>query len=142
MQREFLPTLVDAFPEAQFVIATHSPFIVSSVRNASVYAFDVEDETIVPGAVAEDLSASRNAVVTSAIDLGDRTSAGEVLRKVLGVPITVPIWAERELDEIVEPFKGRDFSSADIRQLHAALVERGLDDFLPDAVARAAERNA
>ena len=33
MQRTFLVNLMEAFPKAQFVVATHSPFIVSSVKD-------------------------------------------------------------------------------------------------------------
>jgi hypothetical protein len=142
MQREFLPALVGAFPEAQFIIATHSPFIVSSIRGAKVYAFDLEDKGILPSSIAEDLSSSHNSVVTVPIDLNDRTSASEVLRQVLGVPITVPIWAEQELEEVLQKFRGREFSAEDIRELQSDLLARGLNDFLPDAVARAAIKNA
>lgn len=138
MQRELLPALVDAFPAAQFVIATHSPFVVSSVKEASVYAFDVER----PGteAIAEDLSSVRNSVVVSQVNLADRTSAGEILRQVLGVPVSVPIWAERELDEVLEGFKDGKFTPADLRRLQEELQKRGLGEFLPDLVARAFER--
>ncbi|MBZ9711161.1 AAA family ATPase [Mesorhizobium sp. ESP7-2] len=142
MQREFLPALVNAFPEAQFIVATHSPFVVSSVRHAKVYAFDIKDSEEREGAIAEDLSASSNTVITIPVNISDRTSASEILRQVLGVPITVPIWAEHELDVVLQKYKGKSFGAGDIRELQKDLSERGLDDFLPDVVARAAQRNA
>jgi len=142
MQREFLPALVSAFPKAQFIVATHSPFIVSSVRHAKVYAFDVKNRDELEGAIAEDLSSVSNAVVAIPIDIADRTNASEILQQVLGVPITVPIWAEHELDAVVQNYKGKEFSAEDIRALQKDLNERGLADFLPDVVARAAQRNA
>lgn len=142
MQREFLPALVSAFPKAQFIVATHSPFIVSSVRHAKVYAFDVKNSDEIEGAIAEDLSSANNAVVTIPIDIGDRTNASEILQQVLGVPITVPIWAEHEIDAVAKSYKGKTFTADDIRNLHNDLSERGLADFLPDVVARAAQRNA
>ncbi|WP_461381785.1 AAA family ATPase [Devosia indica] len=142
MQREFLPALVNAFPEAQFIVATHSPFIVSSVRHAKVYAFDVNNTEDLDRPIAEDLSSAHNAVVTIPIDIADRTNASEILQQVLGVPITVPIWAEQELEAVVHNYRGREFSAEDIRSLQADLKNRGLGDFLPDVVARAAQRNA
>lgn len=142
MQREFLPALVSAFPEAQFIIATHSPFIVSSVRHAKVYAFDVRNNGDLYESIAEDLSSAHNAVVTIPINIADRTSASEILQQVLGVPVTVPIWAEHELESVVQNYRGKEFTAEDIRDLQEELKSRGLGDFLPDVVARAAQRNA
>jgi energy-coupling factor transporter ATP-binding protein EcfA2 len=142
MQREFLPALVGAFPEAQFIVATHSPFVVSSVRDASVYAFDVDRSYRDATPISEDLSSVRNAVITKKIDITDRKSASEILRQVLGVPITVPIWIEQELDSILQNYRTNAFTADDIQSIHAELVERGLGDFLPDIVARAAGRDA
>jgi len=142
MQREFLPALVSAFPECQFVVATHSPFVVSSVKESAVYAFDVADQHFRGSSIAEDLSASTNAVITKRVDISDRARSSEILRDVLGVPISVPIWAEQELDEILSKFSDADFSSQDIQAIHRELNQRGLSDFLPDIIARAAGRNA
>lgn len=140
MQREFLPALVDAFDDAQFVIATHSPFMVNSVRDARVYAFDVvaPDE---PN-VADDLSGARNAVVTIPVSLADRTSADEVMRKVLGVPVTVPIWAEKTLEAVAREFGGEGLSKEVVGRIRAALQAQGLEEYLPQAVAEAAARHA
>jgi len=37
MQKEIMPILVKLFPRIQFVVATHSPFILSSLSNAVIY---------------------------------------------------------------------------------------------------------
>lgn len=37
LQYEFMPILVEFFPNIQFIIATHSPAIVSSLKNAVTY---------------------------------------------------------------------------------------------------------
>jgi predicted ATPase len=44
MQREFLPSLAIAFPKFRFVIATHSPFIISSHYDSSVYGLMFGDD--------------------------------------------------------------------------------------------------
>ena len=45
LQKEILPILTKLFPNIQFVITTHSPFILSSVDNAVIY--DLENKTLV-----------------------------------------------------------------------------------------------
>ncbi|WP_164446657.1 AAA family ATPase, partial [Pseudomonas viridiflava] len=37
LQRKVLLFLTEAFPNIQFIITTHSPFVVSSVNNAVIY---------------------------------------------------------------------------------------------------------
>ncbi len=36
-QKRVLPFLIEAFPNLQFIVATHSPFVVSSIESAVVY---------------------------------------------------------------------------------------------------------
>ena len=45
LQKKILPILTALFPNIQFVITTHSPFILSSLDNAIIY--DLENETLV-----------------------------------------------------------------------------------------------
>ncbi|MCB0544094.1 MAG: AAA family ATPase, partial [Saprospiraceae bacterium] len=44
LQKKILPFLVDFFPKLQFIVTTHSPFILSSVSNATIC--DLERRTI------------------------------------------------------------------------------------------------
>ena len=37
LQQIILPCFVKAFPNAQFIVATHNPFIISSVKHSFVY---------------------------------------------------------------------------------------------------------
>ncbi|WP_342323150.1 AAA family ATPase [Kosakonia sp. BYX6] len=39
-QREFLPRLVDVFPNLQFIVSTHSPFILQSVKEGELIDLD------------------------------------------------------------------------------------------------------
>ncbi len=80
MQRTLLPSLALAFPNAKFVVATHSPFIISSFRDANVYAL---------------FHGATNGV--EAQQLTDKElsgSASSVLREILGLETTMPVWAE------------------------------------------------
>lgn len=45
LQKEILPILTKFFPNIQFIITTHSPFILSSLDNAVIY--DLENKTLV-----------------------------------------------------------------------------------------------
>ena len=46
LQKKIVPILMELFPNIQFVLTTHSPFILNSTPNAVVY--DLETHTLVP----------------------------------------------------------------------------------------------
>ncbi len=57
LQKNILPFLTTFFPNVQFIVTTHSPFVLQSISNAVIY--DLENKTLV-----EDLSAySWNGIV-------------------------------------------------------------------------------
>lgn len=45
LQKKILPVLTEVFPNIQFVITTHSPFVLSSIDNSIIY--DLENKTLV-----------------------------------------------------------------------------------------------
>lgn len=62
LQRKILPFLIDFFPGLQFIVTTHSPFVLTSVQNATVV--DLEKKII-----TTDLSSySYNAIIESYFD--------------------------------------------------------------------------
>lgn len=88
MQRMLLPRLAKAFPNCRFIVATHSPFIVSSFRNAHVIALTKN--------AAEKFEAQR-------VDITDISGTpNEVLREILDVASNLPVWVEREIDRIID----------------------------------------
>src|SRR5262249_16599562 len=42
MQREIIPGLLRSFPASQFVVATHSPHVVTVVQDSAVYVLDYD----------------------------------------------------------------------------------------------------
>lgn len=42
-QREFLPKLINVFPNIQFIVTTHSPFIIQSVKSGKLVDLDQPD---------------------------------------------------------------------------------------------------
>lgn len=45
LQKEILPILTELFPKLQFIITTHSPFVLSSLDSAVIY--DLENKKLV-----------------------------------------------------------------------------------------------
>lgn len=137
LQRELMPRLLSAFPDVQFIIATHSPFMVSSVKDAGVYAlrykdFDLEDEL---GHSFESSAASR--VESIRLDSIKRAAtANEILREVLGVPATMPSWAHQEVRAILDDFQDRDLNEESIAALRKNLEDRGFEELYPEALAK------
>jgi len=131
MQRSIIGTLLEAFPNTQFITATHSPFIVSSVRNSAVYVLRHSESLAVE---------SPQSIVTSEKleNVNKSGTASEVLRGVLGVPVTMPIWAEAEIESIASEFDINALDAASIAALRARLGAAGLGDYYADALARMA----
>ena len=50
LQKEILSLLVQMYPKIQFIVSTHSPFILSSIDNAVI--FDLENTTLVSDGLA------------------------------------------------------------------------------------------
>lgn len=51
LQKKILPLLVQMYPRIQFIVSTHSPFILSSIDNAVI--FDLENKTLVSDGLAD-----------------------------------------------------------------------------------------
>lgn len=120
MQRELLPNLSKAFPSTQFIIATHSPFIVTSSPEARVFVlvFDEDHHITSEHLETADLSGTAN----------------QTLREILGVPITVPIWVEDRLSKIVEKYRDKELTPDLLQQLKQDMVNNNLGFLLPEAL--------
>ena len=122
LQRSVLPSLVKSFPEAQFVVATHNPFIVSSVADSNVYVLDY--------------TADRK-VVSNPLDLINKAgSSNEILRDVLGLSNAMPLWVEDKVDEIVHKYSTADLNESVLLNIRAEMSEVGLGDLFSEAVTR------
>lgn len=119
LQKSLMPSLMKAFPNVMFIVASHSPFIVTSVPSAHVY-------------VLEQL---QGAVESSRLDTSKARTADETLRRVLGVDSTLPLWAEDRLNLVLDRYLSMDLSSESLDALRAELSELGLDEEFPMAAA-------
>lgn len=120
LQREIMPSLLRAFPGVQFIVATHSPFVVTSTAESAVYALEI----------------GRNRrIITRELDYANKAaSADETLRNVLGVSSTVPQWAEQVFDGIVDRYANQPLNEVSLRQLRSELKQHGLLKDFPQAV--------
>lgn len=125
MQRSILPNLISAFPNIQFIVTTHSPLIVGSVKNSNVYAFRhkrIDDTKVVK-------------VYNEKLDLVNKAkTATEVLNEVLGVPFTMPLWVESKLNEIISKYTKQGVSEDTFDKMRAELKDIGLEDLMPEAI--------
>lgn len=129
MQRSLLNDFVKAFPKAQFIVVTHSPFVVSSIRDSNVYALKYENFK------DKDSDKIIKKVVSHKLDLNQKAAtASEILRDVLGVPVTLPKWADDELQKICSVFTVEDITVEGLSRLRNELNQSGLGEFYPEAL--------
>ena len=127
LQRDIMPSLLRAFPTVQFVVSTHSPFVVTSSEDSAVYALDFNED---------------RRIISRQLDYANKAaSADETLRNVLGVPSTMPGWAEQRFAEIVSRYSGRSLDEAGVVELRAELNRNGLATEFPQAIIRATEED-
>lgn len=119
VQRSFMPALLRAFPNVRFVVATHSPFVVTADADAFIYALERDGS----GHVRSRRLDSVNAAATS----------DETLTKVLGLDSPLAIWAERDVAEAVSDLPINP-TVEDLRRLQWRLESLGLGDQFPAAI--------
>lgn len=141
MQRSLMRRLLGTFPQAQFIIATHSPFMVSSVRDSNVYVLrymSTETGELEGGEKVMPSDTSR--VVSLKLDTINKAgNASEILREVLGVPATIPEWVEEGLADVVTRYRERQITRETLSDLRGELAQLGYDDLYPDALAALTE---
>ncbi len=128
MQRTLLPNLLKAFPNVQFVVATHNPFMVSSVPDSNVYVLKYND---------------KNKVESINLDsINKAGSSNDILREVLGIPSTIPTWVENKLTCIIERFANMDISEQNFSLLREEMAGIGLDKLIPETIVKVVERES
>ena len=137
MQRTLMRRLLKAFPKAQFIVATHSPFMVSSVSDSNIYVLryvNTETEEVLSG---EQISASElTRVISQELDTVNKAgNASEILREVLGVKATIPEWVEDDIAGIVARYREREITRDTLSDLRNELAGLGYEVLYPDALA-------
>ncbi|WMN06900.1 AAA family ATPase [Marivirga arenosa] len=124
MQREMLPNFLKAFPEVQFIVSTHSPLIIGSVKDSNVYALRyVENEE------------GEFKVKSTLLDLENKAkNATEILNEILGVSFTMPIWVENSLNDIINKHSSKEMTEQVFDDMRKELKEIGLENLMPLAI--------
>jgi predicted ATPase len=118
MQRVLLPNLAAAFPDYHFIVATHSPFIVTSNPEAKIYAL---------------LYDHNQKVVSREIDSSNlAASPEEVLREILDMPSTLPIWVERKISEVLTKHESNPDEKEKVAAIYKDLQDAKVASFLKD----------
>jgi predicted ATPase len=128
MQKSLLPSFLKAFPDIQFIIATHSPLIVSSVENSNVYVLNYND---------------RKRIVSTYLDrINKAGSSNDILREALGLSSTMPLWAEDALQKIIQKYAGMEFNDDNLKSLRTEMMNLGFDKVIPETIATISSQNA
>jgi len=141
MQRTLLTNLLAAFPLAQFIVATHSPFMVSSVQDSAVYAlrYTAIESDRLQDDIEENLKTSK-LVFSEKLDVVNRAgNAAEILRDVLGVAVTVPLWVEDKLASLVNEYRNKELNVENLNELRSRMTELGFGEMYPAALAGVVE---
>ena len=141
MQRSLMRHLLTAFPKAQFIIATHSPIIVSSVRESNVFVLKyVSTETGEVDSGEQVLSSETSRVRSMKLDTINKAgNASAILREVLGVNATIPEWVEEELANVVARYREKDISQDVLTEFRRELSQIGCEELYPNALAALTE---
>jgi hypothetical protein len=122
LQQTLLPHLLKAFPTAQFIVATHNPLIITSVPESQIYVLIYNDQ---------------RAVESRTLDFVNKAaSANEVLRDVLGLPFTVPVWVKERVDSVVRKYQDRQIDRGQLESLRAEMAQLGFDHLIPQTIGR------
>lgn len=118
MQREFLTLLRQAFPKFKFIISSHSPFVISSDPHASVYALVYNNE---------------KRIVSKRLTNADLTgSPNKILKEILDVPTTLPMWVEDEIRSILSKYEGETDNEGKAEKILEELKSIGLNNSLSE----------
>ncbi|MDR3335185.1 MAG: ATP-binding protein [Treponema sp.] len=117
LQRLILPFFTDSFPQIQFLVTTHSPFVLASMRDTLIYDLGKEEPQVIAQA----------------------KSQNDILNEFLGVPVAMPIWAEQSLNTILSRYLAAEPDIILLDTLKKELKEAGLEEFFPETMAKILE---
>jgi predicted ATP-binding protein involved in virulence len=117
LQRLILPFFVESFPKVQFIVTTHSPFVLMSTKDILVYDLGKE----------------------APYSISQAKSQIEILNDYLGVPTAMPVWAERSFANIHDKYISREPDKISFAALKEELINAGLEEYFPDSVSKILE---
>lgn len=126
LQKTLLPNLVKAFPQVQFIVATHNPFIITSTPESALYALRY--------------NATHKVESSAMVDIDHAAVPDETLQQVLGMDSIIPAWVEERIRHIVERYDGRDLSPDNIKAFKEEVKATGLGRYVPTSLVSLLDR--
>lgn len=120
LQQTLLPNLLETFPNVQFIVATHNPFIISSVESSIIYVLKYNENSKVDSTLLNN--------VTKA------ASSNEILRDVLGITSTIPLWASSKIELLINKTISNGISEDSLSNFRKEMGELGFDNVIPTAL--------
>lgn len=120
LQQTLLPNLLEAFPNVQFIVATHNPFIISSVESSVIYVLNYTKDNKVGSTLLDN--------VTKA------ASSNEILREVLGISSTYPLWASSKIDSLIKDTISKGISEESLLDFRNQMEKLGFGNVIPTAL--------
>ncbi|MFA6210990.1 MAG: AAA family ATPase [Candidatus Obscuribacterales bacterium] len=120
MQQSLVTALVRRFDNAQFIVGTHSPFVVNCWPDSAIYALRFGE-----GGISSQLLES------SAIK---SLTPDDILKEVLGLPFTMPLWAADKLESVMDRYSGQLMTPEIFQSLVSDLKNSGLSDLIPESL--------
>jgi len=120
MQKTLLPNFLKAFPKAQFIVASHNPFIISSVSESNVYVLNYNSENKVESLLLESIEKSG--------------TANDILREVLGIDATMPGWVEEEINNIIAKYSEMGITKDNLTSFKKDMSGLGFDKYIANSI--------
>lgn len=120
MQKTILPNFLKVFPNVQFIVATHNPFIISSVQDSNIYALLYDGNNKVYSQLLQDIEKSG--------------TANQILREVLGIESTTPDWVNEKLNSVIKKYLENSLTAENIDNFKQDLREIGLEKYITQSV--------
>lgn len=127
MQKTLLPNFLAAFPNAQFIVASHNPFIISSVPDSNVYVLNYNNDNRVESLLLENIEKSG--------------SANDILREVLGIETTLPDWVDNKIETILSKYSDSGITPENLTAFKSELKIIGLEKYVSTSVANLIEKS-
>ena len=119
LQKSIMPNLVDAFPKMQFIVSTHSPHILSSLKDSKIYTLEFRDSFV----------AARE------IQGLDRATEYEgILQGAMGVTSSMPMWASETYANIIREYIDVRIDENVIATIEKRLRDSGLEEYTLTAI--------
>ena len=115
LQRTIMTTLLTAFPNVQFVIATHNPLIITSSKDCSIYALTYDETTESKKVRSQKLD-----------DINLSSTSNKILHQILGVESTIPEWVIAETKGIIAKYSELPFTIENADKMENELASIGL----------------